>query len=77
MSRNVRNLKKRTLKQNETAYYTVCPRSNYPFYIVRYYENWVTTSLTYSIIEERIRRGLVMSVYRGKGGMKGGKGRRI
>ena len=27
---------------------TVCPRS-YPFYIVTYYINWVTTSWTYSM----------------------------
>ena len=28
--------------------YTVCPRSNCPFYIVRYYIKWVTTSWTHS-----------------------------
>ena len=26
---------------------TICPRSSYPFYIVRYYIKWVTTSGTY------------------------------
>ena len=26
--------------------YTVCPRSNDPFYIVSYYIKWVTTSWT-------------------------------
>ena len=26
---------------------TVCPRSSYPFYIVSYYINWVTTSWIY------------------------------
>ena len=29
-------------------YCTVCPRSNYQFYIVSYYINWVSTSWTYS-----------------------------
>ena len=30
--------------------YTVCPRSSDPFYIVRYYLKWVTTSWTYSLL---------------------------
>ena len=30
--------------------YTVCPRSIDPIYIVSYYINWVTTSLTYSTV---------------------------
>ena len=29
-------------------YYTVCPKSSDPFYIVSYYIKWVTTSWTYS-----------------------------
>ena len=29
------------------AYYTVCPRSSDPFYIVGYYKNLETTSWTY------------------------------
>ena len=31
-------------------YYTVCPRSSDPFYIVSYYIKWVTTSWTHSCI---------------------------
>ena len=30
--------------------YTVCPRSNDPFYIASLYIKWVTTSRTYSIL---------------------------
>ena len=30
------------------ALHNVCPRSSYPFYIVGFYMNWVTTSWTYS-----------------------------
>ena len=30
-------------------FYTVCPRSSYPFCIVTYYKKWVTTSRTYSM----------------------------
>ena len=29
-------------------FYTVCPGSSTPFYIVIYYKKWVTTSWTYS-----------------------------
>ena len=29
---------------------TICPRSSDPFYIVRYYIQWVTTSWTQSIL---------------------------
>ena len=32
----------------DSRLYTVCPRSSDPFYIVRYYIQWVTTSWTYS-----------------------------
>ena len=31
---------------------TICLRSSYPFYIVSYYTKWVTTSWTFSTIEE-------------------------
>ena len=31
---------------------TFCPRNYYPFYIISYYINWVTTSWTYSIIAD-------------------------
>ena len=33
---------------------TVYPRSSDPFYVVTYYINWVTTSLTYSIYKKKI-----------------------
>ena len=38
------------LNNNFTSYEwaTVCPRSRYPFYIVSYYINWVTTFWTHS-----------------------------
>ena len=32
---------------------TVCQRSSDPFYIVGYYMKWVTTSLTYSMFEQK------------------------
>ena len=32
--------------------YTICPRSSYPIYIVRYYIKWVTTSWTYNILSK-------------------------
>ena len=35
--------------RSDPAHGTVCPRSSDPFYIVSYYINWVTTSLTHSI----------------------------
>ena len=31
------------------AYFTVCPRSSDPFYVVSYYIKWVTTSWTHSM----------------------------
>ena len=31
--------------------YTICPGSSYPFYIVTYYIEWVTTSWTHSRLQ--------------------------
>ena len=43
---------------------TVCPRSSYPFYIVTYYINWVTTSWTYSTFSIRIESELCAIQFR-------------
>ena len=48
--------------QNYDAFYTelynvtVCPGSSYPFYVVTYYTEWVTTSWTYSTLTGTLKR---------------------
>ena len=43
--------------------YTVCPRSSDPFYIVRYYILWVTTSWTCSTRVPRYKPGFQLLPY--------------
>ena len=48
----INNIFKLNAEGRKDHIYTMCPRSSYPIYIVRYYIKWVTTSWTYKILSK-------------------------